>query len=124
MKVTKHVYEVMDDNDDIYFASLQLNGKEGYKALWGLYMQYPDDEFLEHCKTNTLFSDSANNVLDGIKHKVSPCHAALARKVMRRVKSKHALRAFGSARQGKSDAHNLTTIVLNINNHFDVCQVL
>ncbi len=69
-------------------------------------MKFPNKEFLKHCKTNSLFCEGANNRLDGIKHEVSPCHAATrqqaakmmdrsARKVMRRVKSKQALIAIG-----------------------------
>jgi hypothetical protein len=100
IKVTKSVFEVIDDNDDIYYTSLH-DGEEGMKALWELYMKFFNEEFLEHYKTNSLFCDGANNRLDGIKHEVSPCCAATcqqavkmmdrsARKVMRRVKSKHA----------------------------------
>ena len=33
VKVTQHIYEVMDDNDNIRFALLQLEGKEGMTAL-------------------------------------------------------------------------------------------
>ncbi len=76
------------------------------KELWGTYMKYPTVEFLEHCKTNHLFSNGANNRLEGIKHEVSPHRAAthrqtakmmdrLVRKVMRRVKNKQALIALG-----------------------------
>ena len=70
VRVTEHVYEVMDDNDDICFASLQIEGEEGMKNLWGTYIKYPTVEFLEHCKTNHLFSDGANNRMDGIEHEV------------------------------------------------------
>ena len=143
VKVTEHhVYEVMDDNDDICFASLQIEGKEGVKSLWGTYTKYPTVEILEHCKTNHLFSDGANNRLDGIEHEVSPRHAATrrqaakmmersARKVMRRVKSKQALISLSDVvhvplvqqDRAKVDAPNLTAIVININNHFGVCQL-
>jgi hypothetical protein len=125
----------MDDNDDVCFASLQLDGEEGMKALWGSYMKYPVDEFLEHCKTNNLLNDGANNRLDGIEHEVCPCCAATCRqaaKMMdRRAKSKQALIALGDVvyvllvwqDRVKVDAHNLITIVTNINNHFGVCQL-
>ncbi len=46
---TQHVYEVMDNNDDICFALLQLDGEEGMKALWGSYVKYPNNKFLKHC---------------------------------------------------------------------------
>ena len=46
VKVTEHVYEVMDDNDDICFAWLQIEGEEGVKELWGTYMKYPTVKFL------------------------------------------------------------------------------
>ncbi len=50
---------------------------------------------------------------------------------MRRVKSKHALIALGNMvhmplvqqEWAKVDAYNLTAIVININNHFGVCQL-
>lgn len=67
----------MDDNADICFASLQFDGDDGMKALWGSYMKFPDNKFHEHCKMNSIFSNDANNKrLDGIKHKVSPRRAA------------------------------------------------
>ena len=110
--------------------------------MWGSYIKYPNVEFLEHCKTNHLFSDGANNRLDGIEHEVSPRHAATrrqaakmmdrsARKVMRRVKSKQALIKLGDVvhvplvqqDRAKVDAPNLTAVVVNINNHFGVCQL-
>jgi hypothetical protein len=107
VKVTEHVYDIMDDNDNICFALLQLEGEEGMKVLRGTYMKYPTDEFLKHCKTNHLFSDGTNNRLDGTEHKVSPHRAAThrqaakmmdqsARKVMRRVKCKQTLIALGN----------------------------
>ena len=39
-------------------------------------MKFPNEEFLKHCKTNSIFCDGANNRLDRIKHEVSPCRAA------------------------------------------------
>ena len=142
VKVTEYVFKTMDNSDDICCATLQLHGEEGLKALWGSCIKYPNVRFLKHCKTNSLFSDGANNRLDGIERKVIPCHAAtrkqaakmmdrLARKVMRRVKSKLALIAVGDVvhvplvRQDRTkvDAHNLITVLTNINNHFGVCQL-
>jgi hypothetical protein len=142
VQATQHVYEVFEDNVDIYFALLQLKGEEEMKALWGSYMKYPNNKFLEHCKTDHLFSDIANNRLDRIEHEVSPCHAAIhrqaakmtdrsARKVIRRVKSKQALISLGNVvyvplvqqHRAKVYAHNLTAVVININNHFGVCQL-
>ena len=142
VRVYEHVYEVMDDNDDICFASLQIGGEEGLKNMWGSFIKYPNVEFLEHCKTNHLFCDGANNRLDGIEHEVSPRRAATrrqaakmmdrsARKVMRRVKSKQALIKLGDVvhvplvqqDRAKVDAPNLTAVVVNINNHFGVCQL-
>ena len=54
------------------------------------------------------------------------------RKVMRRVKSKQALIAVGDVvhipllqqDRAKVDAHNCTVIVVSINNHFGVCQLV
>lgn len=51
---------------------------------------------------------------------------------MRKVKSKQAMIAVGNAvhvslvqqDRAKVDAHNLTAIVVSINNHFGVCQLL
>jgi hypothetical protein len=142
IKVTESIFKVMDNNDDICFASLQLDGEEGMKALWGLYVKFPNDKFLEHCKVNSLFSDDANNRLDSIKHEVSTHNAATcqqaakmmdrsARKIMRRVESKQALIAVGNVvhvplvqqDRAKVDFHNLTAIIINVNNHFGVCQL-
>jgi hypothetical protein len=80
--------------------------------------------------------------MDGIDHEVTPWRAATrkqaalmmdksARKVMKRVKSKQALVKVGDVVQvplaqqdrAKVDAGNLTAVVININNHFGVCQV-
>ena len=77
VKISNSVFEIVDDKDDIYFASLAIEGKDGLKELWGKIVQFPLDEFIEFCKDQSLFSDGGNKWIDGINHEVTPNHQEL-----------------------------------------------
>ena len=59
VKVTQHVYEVMDDNDDICFASLQLEGK-GSEGLVGGIHEIPYQRIPQTLQT--FYSATAQNI--------------------------------------------------------------
>ncbi len=100
-KVTKDAFEVMDDSDEVCFATLTVEGDEGISNMWGTYIKPPTDEFMDHCKVNNTFSDGAHSKFaksDIVAHKVTPRRKAArdlaarnmeksANKVYNRVKS-------------------------------------
>jgi len=85
VKISKELYEVMDDYEDICFASLTMGGPDGVESLWGKDMKPPTFEFVEHCKDNNLFSDGAHSrKIEGVEHDVTP-----RRKASREQAAKH-----------------------------------
>jgi len=143
-KVSKEKYEVMDDRDDICFAELLVDGDEGLKNLWGTYLKTPTDEFHDYCVGNRLFHGGYNRAThseDGA-HKVTPRRKIArdtaadnmnrtATKIYNRVKSKSGNVTVGDVvhigivpqDRGKVDPTNLIGVVVNINEHYGICQV-
>jgi hypothetical protein len=139
VKVANDVFEVMDDKDDVCFATLS---RDILSEMWGNEVRFPCSEFVQHCKDNCLFFDGSNQRIDGLGHEVSPIRQELreeaaknmdrsSRKVMKRIKSRSAVVSIGDVVQvplvqqdrSKVDAGNLTGVVVNINNTFGICQV-
>ena len=137
-------FEVMDDKDDICFAELWVDGDDGLANLWGTYLKPPTEDFIDYCEGNKLFDGGYNRAThsedDG--HEVTPRRkvardaAAMnmnkaATKVYNRVKSRSGNVTVGDVvhigivpqDRGKVDATNLTGVVVNINDHYGVCQV-
>ncbi len=143
VKISNDGYEVMDDYDDICFASLTLKGPDSIESVWGMGMKPPNDEFISHCKYNHLFCDGAHSrKVPGLSHDVTPrCKASReqaannmeksATKVYNRVKSKSGNVNMGDVvhiplvQQDRAKIlwGNLTGVVVNINDHFGMCQV-
>jgi hypothetical protein len=143
VKISNDEYEVMDDNDDICLASLTLSGPDSVESTWGTNMKPPNDAFLSHCKDNNLFCDGAHSrKIAGMVHDVTPrCKASQeqaaknmetsAKKVYNRVKSKSGNVNVGDVvhiplvqqDRAKNSSGNLTGVVVNINDHFGMCQV-
>jgi hypothetical protein len=140
IKISNEQYEVMDDGDDVCLANLYADGDEGIENIWGMYVRPPTQAFVDHCKVNSLF---VRDRMDGSGHEVTPRRGAAreraaqnlekrASKVFQRVKSKcSGIVKKGDVVQiplvpqdrGKTDAVNLTGVVVNINNNFGMCQV-
>jgi hypothetical protein len=143
VKISKELYEVMDDYEDICFASLTMGGPDGVESLWGKDMKPPTFEFVEHCKDNNLFSDGAHSrKIEGVEHDVTPRRKASreqaakhmetsAKKVYNRVKSKSGNVKLGDVvhipliqqDRAKIASGNLTGVVVKINDHYGMCQV-
>ena len=64
VKVSNTEYEIMDDNDDICFATLQMDGDDGLESIWGTFMKFSDDDFIDYCKDHNLFADGKYNRID------------------------------------------------------------
>ena len=47
VKISNSVYEIVDDKDDICFATVAMEGEDGLKELWGTIVKFPLDEFVE-----------------------------------------------------------------------------
>jgi hypothetical protein len=142
VKVSDSEYEIMDDGDDICFATLQMDGDDGLENIWGTFMKFPDDEFIDYCKDHSLFVDGEFNRFDGDDSMVSPRRRQMrktaaknmdrsSKKVIKRLKHKAGNVHVGDVvhiplvqqDRCKVDAHNLTGVVVNINESFGVCQV-
>jgi len=138
-RIAKTQFEVIDDYDDICFASLDLEGDDGLANLWGTYIKPPTDEFVDYCKEHRLFSSGAHSRHnDKYLHKVSPKRKAAhdkaaenmekaARNVIKRVKSKN-MRIIGIGDvvqiplvpqdRAKLDLHHLTGVVVQVNEYY------
>ena len=142
-KVATNVFEVVDDKNDVCFATATVDDPEdGLINLWGTVLKLPTEEFVEHCKENSLFFDGSAARLDGLDHDVTPGRRATrekaalmmnqsARKVLKRVKSRTATLSIGDVVQvplvqqdrAKVDAQNLTGVVVRVNDTYGMCQV-
>jgi hypothetical protein len=142
-KVATNVFEVVDDKNDICFATATVDDPEdGLINLWGTVLKLPTEEFVEHCKENCLFFDGNAARLDGLDHDVTPGRRATrekaalmmnksARKVLKRMKSRTATLSIGDVVQvplvqqdrAKVDAQNLTGVVVRVNDTYGMCQV-
>jgi hypothetical protein len=140
VKISNSVYEIIDNKDDICFASVSFDGDDGLIQLWGMVLKFSYDDFLEFCKDQCLFYDGGNKRINGINHEVTPNCTGLqlevakvmdksARKVMKRIKSKSEVVTLGDVvqvplvKRDWAKIGNLTGVVVNINSAFGVCQV-
>ncbi len=85
VKVSNTEYEIMDDSDDICFATLQMDGDDGLENIWGTFMKFPVDEFLDYCKDYSLFVDGEYNRFDGDDLSVSPCHCQMRKNAVKNM---------------------------------------
>ena len=142
-KVATNVLEVVDDKNDICFATATFDDPDdGLINLWGTVLKLPTEEFVEHCKENCLFFDGNAARLDGLDHDVTPSRSATrekaalmmdksAKKVLKRVKSRTATLSIGDVVQvplvqqdrAKVDAQTLTGVVVHVNDTYGMCQV-
>jgi hypothetical protein len=143
-RISNDKYEVMDDRDDICFSELSLDGDDGLCNLWGTYLKPPTKDFIDYCRGNRLFDGGYNRAThsEDIGHEVTPRRKSArdtaadnmnkaATKVYNRVKSKSGNVKVGDVvhigivpqDRGKVDPTNLTGVVVNINDHYGVCQV-
>jgi hypothetical protein len=72
VKISNSVFEIVDDKDNICFASVAMDGDNGLINLGGTVIKFPSDDFLEFCKDQCLFYDGSNKRINGVDHKVTP----------------------------------------------------
>ena len=71
VKVANDISEVMDDRDDMCFATLW---KDSLTERWDNEVRLPCTNFVKHRKDNCLFFDRSNQSIDGFGHEVSSFH--------------------------------------------------
>ncbi len=63
VKILLTGYEIVDDKDEIYFASISFDGDSGLIDLWNTIIKFPTEDFVISARISVCFMTVATSKL-------------------------------------------------------------